>query len=180
MGAKGYRGRPPKPDARQHAIAAGLMFEPNLKFKTTHREVVDRIFAARDAVGPGDAADAFLASLDTRRLELRSAVAAIFLGFLERIRTAGSRDPGLPIGAVPPLLRGLLPSNEAERRALVEILGWLGILRPPVERFPDEWVDVSARPHAPTARSDWPNPAHSWRGADGVDDIAVRRIFAQL
>jgi hypothetical protein len=54
-----------------YAKAAGVMFDP---LKADHGEVLQRLVQARDAVEPEQVANAFLASLSTRRLDLRSAL----------------------------------------------------------------------------------------------------------
>lgn len=57
------------PDAFSHAKQNGVMFDP---LHVNHDAILSRLTAARDALSPRRAADAFLASLSTRRLELRS------------------------------------------------------------------------------------------------------------
>ena len=54
-----------------YAKAAGVMFDP---VKLNHDQVLQRLIEARDALKPRQVADALLASLSTRRLELRSAL----------------------------------------------------------------------------------------------------------
>ena len=54
-----------------HAKRAGVMFDP---VRLSHEEIVRRAIDVRANVAPEAVADAFLASLSTRRLELRSAL----------------------------------------------------------------------------------------------------------
>jgi hypothetical protein len=54
-----------------HARRAGVMFDP---VRLSHDEIIRRALRAVDEIDPADVADAFLSSLSTRRLELRSAL----------------------------------------------------------------------------------------------------------
>jgi hypothetical protein len=60
-----------KPADLKYAKSAGLMFAP---VKLSHSETIDRAIAARDAISPEVVANGFLASLSTKRLDLRSAL----------------------------------------------------------------------------------------------------------
>ena len=55
----------------EHARQAGYMFDP---ITVTHDDIVGRLLAIRNRVSMEQVTDAFLASLSTRRLELRSAL----------------------------------------------------------------------------------------------------------
>ncbi|HET9953129.1 MAG TPA: hypothetical protein VFQ61_01425, partial [Polyangiaceae bacterium] len=59
------------PGAIEHAKRCGVMFEPTI---IDHDEVITRLISARDRLNPRLVGDAFLASLTTRRLDLRSAL----------------------------------------------------------------------------------------------------------
>jgi hypothetical protein len=59
-----------------YAKNAGVAFDP---VRLSHDEVVRRAIAARDSVQTRDVADAFLASLSSRRLEWRSSLATFSL-----------------------------------------------------------------------------------------------------
>jgi hypothetical protein len=74
-GKDGWKDPPakPSPDDLAYATAAGVMFPPrDLK----HDELIRDIVRLREQIPPRAVADAFLASLSTRRLELRSALAS--------------------------------------------------------------------------------------------------------
>ena len=73
--------------AFEHAKQSGVMFEP---LHVDHDEVLSRLIAARNELDPRRVADAFLVSLSTRRLELRSA-----LGSYTVFRHAESHAPNL-------------------------------------------------------------------------------------
>lgn len=68
------------PEAYAYAVNAGVMFEP---VYLSHDELVDWVHQSRDRLSLEEVVDAFLASLSTRRLELRSALGsyAIALNF---------------------------------------------------------------------------------------------------
>ncbi|SNS94515.1 hypothetical protein SAMN05421812_102460 [Asanoa hainanensis] len=73
-GPRGWRtpSRLPETPAVERAIAAGLMFaEP---WTTSHDDLVDRAVRAAAALSADDVGQAFLASLTSRRLDLRSAL----------------------------------------------------------------------------------------------------------
>ena len=55
-----------------HAIDAGVMFDGT--YDATHDEVLDAAIAARDALSEDEVTAAFLSSLTSRRLDLRSAL----------------------------------------------------------------------------------------------------------
>jgi hypothetical protein len=72
--SKGWKDERQQKVAREdfaYAKAAGVMFHP---LKASHGEVLKRLIETRDALEPPQVADAFLASLSTRRLDLRSAL----------------------------------------------------------------------------------------------------------
>ena len=70
----GWRDPPDEPpeDELAHAVAAGVMFEGT--YDATHDEILDAVIAARGAVEEDEVRAAFLSSLTSRRLDLRSAL----------------------------------------------------------------------------------------------------------
>lgn len=64
--------RHPSAEAFDHAKRCGVMFDP---VRVDHDDLISRLLKARDALSPRVVADAFLASLTTRQLELRAALA---------------------------------------------------------------------------------------------------------
>jgi hypothetical protein len=70
----GWRDPPVRPpeDELAHAIDAGVMFDGS--YDATHDEIVDAVIAAREALGEDEVTAAFLSSLSSRRLDLRSAL----------------------------------------------------------------------------------------------------------
>lgn len=70
----GWRDPPATPpeDELAHAIDVGVMFDGT--YDAAHHEVVDAVIAARDALGEDEVTAAFLSSLTSRRLDLRSAL----------------------------------------------------------------------------------------------------------
>lgn len=234
-----------------HAKGAGVMFDP---VRLSHEEIVRRAIDVRARVDPEVVAAAFLASLSTRRLELRSALGsyAILRQFpdhdhhdhsllcqvcgeydragededlnvlnFERYKWGGVRheqptyaafdlerflESDLPepkdsdlailrdllraIESAPPettapllqaRLGGIFPSNKAERDILVNILGYLGILRTPGHPgFVDRFVPFCEREDPPHHFVDLGYPACWWRGRNGLDREVVRAIFPAL
>lgn len=245
---------------RNYAKSKGMMFDP---IEISHDSLVERICRLRDQISPKMVGDAFIASMTTRRLDLRSAlgsygVASQFprhslsssprrkvpsgadyceicglynfpkaksenlnvLNF-ERHKWGGVRrdDPiyiwfdlvefqkaekivpteedreilqtilqiasGLPLNARPSVLAnalsGVVKSNQAERRVLVEILSCCGVLQPRGHSgYFGEFTPVFEREHTGEHTNDWGYPAIWWRGGDGVNSTAVDAYFPGL
>lgn len=71
-------------------------------------------------------------------------------------------------------LRGLVPSNDAERRTLVDIVGIAGVLQPStLASMLDGHVPDVERNDALLTRGDWGYPVCRWTGQDGVCERAV-------
>jgi hypothetical protein len=246
----------------EYARQAGYMFDP---VTVTHDDIVARLLTIRDRVSIEQVTDAFLASLSSRRLELRSALgsfsfAAHFpdhrlvehargqmpsgrlhcrlcglyghsaaeqqdlnvLSF-ERWKWGGVRhlDPlycwfdltqfakagvavptqedysilariveiasGLAAKAKPNELEkrigNVIKSNGAERRVLIQILGYCGVLKPAgrhglLQAYTSSEHRDLDRPRDHT--NDWSYPVIWWRGADGIDRDALNRLFPKV
>jgi Tfp pilus assembly protein PilF len=74
----------------EEAIAAGVMFDPP-EWSPTHDELIAAARAAAAAVGAQAVAEAFLASLSSRRLDLRSALGSYALA---RVLPEHALEPG--------------------------------------------------------------------------------------
>jgi hypothetical protein len=231
------------------------MFDP---VTMSHDDIVARLLTIRNRVSIDQVADAFLASLSTRRLELRSALGSLSFAahfpdhrFLEmptgrhycrlcglyghsaaeqsdlnvlsfeRWKWGGVRhvDPlycwfdltqfekaslaaptpedhsilariveiasGLPPKARPNELEKriskVIRSNGSERRVLIEILGYCGVLKPAGRRgFLQAFTSKELRDRPPDHTNDWEYPVIWWRGSDGVDRAALDRLFPKL
>jgi hypothetical protein len=241
----------PKDDLA-YALAVGLMFPPR-DFR--HNDVIKEIVRLRDAIPPQAAAEAFLASLSTQRLDLRSALGSYTVArhmpphkFTKSKHFQGDvcgicGDPGKPqrkqdlnvlnferfkwggvrhrhpydiafdlarfleTEPVPPtaedhdMLRGILdaarkaepkaspsklekeiagtfPASKDERRTLLQILGLAGVLQP--RNRPGYFTSFVERDELQESANDWEYPVCWWRGADGVNDSAVRFWFPGL
>ena len=76
-------------------------------------------------------------------------------------------------------LRGVFKSNVGERRTLIEILGYAGVLAPEGRTgYLNEFTLVPE--YTGEHRNDWAYPAIWWRGSDGVCRAAVNRLFPGL
>lgn len=97
------------------------------------------------------------------------------------LRAAASQPHDARPGDLTKALRGLFPANEAERRVVVEILGYTGILSPAARPSPfDVFIAVGERDTPPSAKNDWAYPASWWRGHDGVRADAVSYWFPEI
>ncbi len=239
------------PEDYEYAANAGVVFQPVF---LSHDELVDRVLESRARATQEEVVDAFLASLSTRRLELRSALGSYavarsfpkhafagthccsvcgeydrdgrlvdlselsferfkwggvrhvdphYIAFdLDRfaqterlvptaediqimrriIHTAGSLSPDARPRELEKGLVGVLESNESEREALIQILGYCGILQPQGHPgFFRSYVKFSERKDRPDAwKINWQYPVSWWQGKDGVDGEALRSYFPQL
>lgn len=97
------------------------------------------------------------------------------------IAEARSIGPGRRLGDLDKAISKTLPSNSAERRTLIGILGYAGILvdqeRP---SFRDHFVPYVKRERTPWHKDDWPYPVQWWDGSHGVCEQAVFEWFPNL
>jgi hypothetical protein len=78
-------------------------------------------------------------------------------------------------------LSKVLPSNQSEREALLQILGYCGVLEDPKHPgFVQHFVPYSQRQLPNVHRLDWSYPICWWRGAYGVNAEALLHLFPQL
>lgn len=236
----------------EYAKSKGLMFEP---VTMSHDQQIEYAIHARDAVYASDVVSAFVASLSSRRLDLRSGLGSyavarhlqvhvstehagtcacricgvslhsseVDLNVLnfERFKWGGVRHDqpayiGLDLsrlsklGSVRPsdadylmlteilasarkmpnsgrlkdlskALAGVFPSNEYERRTLISILGYSGILADP-ERldYRTAFPICDQREYTSYAKDDWPYPVRWWTGSIGVNEEAVADWFPSV
>jgi hypothetical protein len=100
-----------------------------------------------------------------------------FRHVLQRVRAL---DPEARISNIEPSLRGLFPSNTAERRQLIEVLGLAGILIPAGRpNYFSSRPLLSEHEHA-GSKNDWGFPTLWWRGTDGVNQVAVDFWFSEF
>jgi len=103
---------------------------------------------------------------------------AIFTSILEAARGMG---PRARLSDLAKVLSKLLPSSDAERRTLIGILGYAGILidhdRPD---FRQRFVPANEREQTPYHRDDWPYPVQWWNGSHGVNEAAVADWFPEF
>jgi hypothetical protein len=247
------RERDISPSDLEYAKKAGLMFDP---VHISHDEAVERAIRSRDSISKERIVSFFLASLTTRRLDIRSALGSFavaqkfpihkyppscsgrccpicgayesfgkpedlsLLNF-ERFKWGGVRhDKPLyisfdleevakqsPLEPTPADIRtmravlevarsvpaesrlshlektlaSILPSNTSERRTLIGILGYCGILIDPSKAsFLDGFPEFNSREVTPWFKDDWPYPVCWWRGSFGVAENAVAYWFPSL
>ena len=100
---------------------------------------------------------------------------------LEQIlNTARTMQPNDGPSALAKALRNVLPSNQDERRGLVEILAIANVLFVgEVPSFDGQFVWRIDQDH-PGGQNDWDYPAIWWRGANGVNAEGVTSVFGGL
>ncbi|WP_156320341.1 hypothetical protein [Brevundimonas sp. AAP58] len=240
------------PDDFNYAKSKGLMFDP---VRLSHDQAILAALNAASAVGQEDVANAFIASLGSRRLDLRSCLgsyavvrhlrehrmsarngpgcdycgeydhdkAALDLNVLsfERIKWGGVRHsqpsyiafdldtlrktprpspsardfamlklilhvaasmpPAARLSDLDKALAKVLPSNSAERRVLIGILGYAGIITDPTRSdFRQRFVPCEEREQTPWHKDDWPYPVQWWTGSHGVQMAAITDWFPRL
>ena len=78
------------------------------------------------------------------------------------------------------VIKPIFPSNESERRTLIGILGFAGVIRIPSHSgFLKSYTDFTDRQETSWNKDDWPYPVRWWRGGDGIDSDAVEFWFGQ-
>jgi len=238
------------PEDEKYAIRAGYMFEPTT---ITHAEAVDRTLDIVKQVSLREVTDAFLASLSTRRLDLRSALGSYVCALhlpnhpatqtvfayscgicglslqeeidvdfslmnFERYKWGGVRhlDPiyemfdltqfktldqyvstaedneildkiiltisdqpsGAKLADLERALSRIIQSNKWERRTLIQILGYCGILATDkYEGFYQAYTNHDSRPIPPVNKIDWTFPVCWWKGKNGISRKHLKEIF---
>lgn len=233
-----------------YAKSHGLMFDP---IALSHDEAVEAAVGAVAATTREAVAQAFVSSLGSKRLDLRSAMGSFAVGRhlqvhrmvtsgespscvycgeyassadpntlnFERTKWGGVRhphphyialdlqlfagqEPAVPsktdfmilgsileaaksmsaaarLGDLEKALSKLLPSNKSERRTLIGILGYAGILIDPSRPdFRQQFVPAVERQQTPWYKDDWPYPVQWWDGSHGVNEAAVAEWFPRI
>lgn len=252
---EGWKKQPIAPaDDFSYAKAAGLMFD---SIQVTHDQAIDWALRSKRLVSKEGVVTGFLASLSSRRLDLRSALGSFavlrnlplhrwrriegaehccpvcgafdgtagnedlnVLNF-ERFKWGGVRhsDPlyaafdlerfaeidvsspnendlsilrqTIQIAADMPkraklsdlvkAVAPILPSSNPERRTLIGILGYCGILRDPLKpSYFEGFPRYSSRQNTPWHKDDWPYPVQWWNGSHGVSVEAVEDWFPNV
>jgi hypothetical protein len=98
------------------------------------------------------------------------------------LRAILDRAAAMPDGARPgdldKALKGVLPGNSDERRTLLAILGYCGVLQPANKSgFFRDFTPFNRRDPPPSNKNDWGYPVSWWRGSDGVNEKAARHWF---
>jgi hypothetical protein len=94
------------------------------------------------------------------------------------LEAAKSMNPSARLSDLEKALSKLLPSNKAERRTLIGILGYAGILVDPGRPdFRHQFVPAAEREQTPWHKDDWPYPVRWWNGSHGVHEAAVAEWF---
>lgn len=103
---------------------------------------------------------------------------ALLAGVLDA--AAGLPPPGKLAGLVD-AVTPIVPGNRDQRRAVVSMLGYAGILAP--VGYPSHFlsfVPFSGRAETPWYKDDWPYPVCWWRGEAGLNLEAVELWFGWL
>jgi hypothetical protein len=97
------------------------------------------------------------------------------------LRCCQSMPPGAKLADLVSSLKSLVPGNTDQRRTIVSVLGFAGVLRVPNRTgFLRSFTPATAREETPWYKDDWSYPARWWRGGDGVDPEAISFWFGQM
>lgn len=101
--------------------------------------------------------------------------------FKSIIDIAGNLPHSAKLNDLERAISKVLPSNKDERRILIQILGYCGILSPSGHRtFFDSFVNYSER-HIPAVNKiDWNYPVCWWTGKDGIKKEALKLFFPDI
>jgi len=249
--ASGWRVNPQvSPDDFKYAKETGFMFEP---VSLSHNKIVDLVRSSYSKVNLSDVVNGFLASLSTRRLDLRSALGSyaiarhfpkhrfkgkvtcsicgeirkrhksidlsrlnferykwggvnhwspVYIAFdleqfsitdipgpsgddiyimSEIIEKAREQSPESRPSVLEKSLSAVLKSTTEERRILLQILGYCGILQPAgYDGFFDGYVNYHDRLDRPVYKIDWTYPLSWWQGKHGVNEQALKFYFPEV
>jgi len=99
----------------------------------------------------------------------------------EIIQRAGTVASDATPGTLAKALSDCMRSNESERRILIEILSFCGVLQPSGRSgFFGEFTLPGDRHHTGQHLNDWRYPAIWWRGSDGINATALATYFPDL
>jgi len=76
------------------------------------------------------------------------------------------------------LIAPFVPGSDAQRRTMIDCLGYAGILQP--KPYPGFFDGYPTYREYPGSKNDWAYPAVWWRGADGINLKAVSFYFPNL
>jgi hypothetical protein len=246
-GVPGWRPQTPPADY-EFALQAGVMFPPQ---DITHEQALQRIGELRSRLSPQRVGTAFLRSLVSGEVGLRSALGSYAVALhmplhrfkpyspAPRCRTCGgyereyvdvnvlnferhkwggvrhsqpayiafdlerftveegrrdvpqvrevlssllaiidSTSVGAKLSDLTRSLKGVVPGNEAQRRTVISILGYAGILSIPGRSgFLESFIPTDAREETPWYKDDWPYPVRWWKGGAGANARAVEFWF---
>ena len=96
------------------------------------------------------------------------------------LRCCESMPAGAKLADLVSALKKLLPGNTDQRRTVISLLGFAGVLRiPDRTAFFRSFTPATAREETPWYKDDWPYPVRWWRGGHGVDPEAISFWFGQ-
>jgi hypothetical protein len=111
------------------------------------------------------------------RLDVPSPVDEDLELFRRIVDAARQLPPTARAGQLEKAVSAFLPSNQNERRVLLEILGIVGILAGDAHPgFLDAFVPPAAQTRPPVGTIDWAYPISWWRGGT-VSDRGLRQVF---
>ena len=78
-------------------------------------------------------------------------------------------------------LKSIVPGNESQRRAIIGILGYAGVIcASPYSSFVKTFTCHTDRKERPWPKDDWPYPVRWWNGGGEIDNDVVRFWFGEL
>ncbi len=97
------------------------------------------------------------------------------------LSTVSSMNAGAKLADLVRAIAPLIPGNKDQRRTLIGILGFAGVLPVPGRPgFFRSFASLAEREQTPWYKDDWPYPVQWWRGGLSVDPDAVAYWFGAL
>lgn len=124
--------------------------------------------------------DAFYAAIDLKQFARMPVVEPTTeaIETLARVLEVAAAQPTRATpGDLAKALTKIVPGTMHERRTLIQLLGYAGVLQPSKHRsFYGDFPPYDERA-APTDKYDWAYPVVWWRGEDGLREDVVRHYF---
>ncbi len=98
----------------------------------------------------------------------------------ELLKIIESQPSGAKLADLAKGLTKIVPGNVAQRRVLISILGFAGVLKIPGRiGYYQSFTPMSERQETPWYKDDWPYPVRWWKGGSGVDKEAISFWFGE-
>ncbi len=96
------------------------------------------------------------------------------------LQTVAAMPKGAKLSELLRAIKPIVPGNDYQRRAVIGILGYAGVLRVPSRSgFLRSFTCATDRAETSWSKDDWPYPTRWWHGGEGVDGDAIAFWFGK-